>query len=131
MSWLNNWRRAKTPTINQEQVITWQFVGTGTSVGTTGSFLYPVSDIIFTTNTSGGETISVSATLANLQTATPIVYSKSTGLPVTATTLASGTYYIKQFQMGNIRTLTFTKSAGVNNGVVSGVAVKQSYNTQG
>lgn len=131
MGLFSHLRRGHKPIIDQEQVITWQFSGTGTTVGTTASFLYPVSDIVFTTSTSGGETISVSATLANLQTATPIVYSKSTGLPVTATALASGTYYIKNYQFGNIRTLTFTKSAAVNTGIVSGVAVKQSYNTQG
>lgn len=129
MSFLSNFRRAKTPIIQQEQIATWQFAGTGTSVGTTAQFYPSVSDIVFTTATSGGETISVSATLGNLQTVAPIVYSTTTGLKVTATTLASGTYFIKNFQLGNIRSLTFTKSAGVNQGTVSGVAIKQSYNS--
>ena len=131
MSFLNLGRRATRPIVQQEQIVTWQLSGTGTALGTTGRFWWPVSDIVFTTLSTGGETISVSASKGNGQTVTPIIYSKTTNLTVTSTTLATGTYYIKLWQLGDIATLTFTKSAGVNNGIVSGVAVKQSYNTQG
>lgn len=131
MSFLNNFRRAHAPVISQEQMVTWQLSGTGTALGASAQFYPSVSDIVFTTSSSGGETIAVVATLANLKTVTPKVYSVSTGLPATATALASGTYYIKDRETAfNTRLLTFTKSAAVQNGIVSGVAIKQSYNSK-
>ena len=131
MSFLNHFRRFHGPAINQEQVVTWQLSGSGTALGATAQFYPSASDIVFTTASSGGETIAVVSTLANLQTVTPKVYSVSSGLLATATALASGTYFIKDDETGyNTRLLTFTKSAAVNPGTVSGVAIKRSYNSK-
>lgn len=131
MSFLNNFRRFHKPVINQEQIVTWQLSGTGTALGASAQFYPCVSDIVFTTSSTGGETIAVVSTLANLQTVTPKVYFVSSGLPAPATALVSGTYYIKDRETAfNTRLLTFTKSAAVQAGTVSGVAIKDSYNTK-
>lgn len=128
MAFINNFRRYHTGVIHKEQIVTFQFATTSGTVGTTAQFYPAVSDIVFTTSSSGGETIGVSATLPGGVTVTPKVYVVSTGLPATATALASGTYFIKQREFDQIYTLSFTKSAAVNQGIVSGAVIKQSYN---
>lgn len=124
----SNIRRAHKPAILAEQIVLFSFSGTAVSLGTTAKIYPNVSDVPFTTSSTGGETIAVTCTLANGQTVTPKVYVLSTGLPATASALPSGSYYIKQRELGNIMTITYTKSAGVQAGSVSGCAIKESYN---
>ena len=127
MAIINSFRRAHLGTISREQMVTWQLQGTGTAIGTTPQFYPAISDIVFQVLDTA-ETISVSATLPGGVTVTPKVYSLSTLLPVTATTLATGSYLIKHREHDQIYTLTFTKSGAVNQGIVSGAVLKQSYN---
>ena len=97
------------------------FTGTGTSVGTStvlNAGQAKLSDLKFTiAGLSGGETIAVSATLSDgvaVSAANMVVTQVSDGNDVAPSALANGSFYVKLKLFPQIRSLTFTKSAGVN-----------------
>ena len=101
--------------------------GTAASMGTlvlpglAGSAAYVIEVI---TATTGGETIAITGKMkdnAGSASSALSVIDASTGNQVTSTNLASGTYLIPvQWPFNEY---TFTKSAAVQNGVVSAVAI--------
>ena len=102
------------------------FSGTGTSVGTTSTVALPgtvdfnpqlrASNIMITIADLSGETIAISGTTSDgvaVAAANMVVTQASNGNDVAPSTLGNGSYYIKIIRIPHLRTLTFTKSAGV------------------
>lgn len=101
------------------------FQGTAASLGTTTVQLYSQSKLSnFEINILAltGETIAVSATTTDgvtIPAANMVLVNKATGNDVTPTALAVGTYYLKVYQFPQIRSLTFTKSGAVSQGIIA------------
>lgn len=112
-----NTRRTKVHTYPYFKV----YSGTGTAMGTTDFMTDYISDIRFSTSSSGGETIKVQGTKdgTNFVDLKPV--NEATGNHVTSAALATGNYVLPLKEFGHFRQFKFVKSAGVQTGTV-GVA---------
>ena len=104
--------------------------GTGTALGQTAFIFDAISDIRFQTVSSGGETIAVSASTdgTNFDTLTP--NDDTTGQPAASSNLASGAYTLPLHKYGHYKIFKFTKSAGVQQGIVA-LALARPWNKPG